>query len=111
MRFLPNIFKKTNTKPAVLEKPSQLERMTNSLYKSTGDKIKKGLAKETASTGTPIKDLHGAAKTMSMLSNIGGGSKKTGGGGIAAGMDTMIKHEKAKTAKKIIDSSKQKRLK
>ena len=52
-------------------------------------KIAEGLSRKTASTGTPIEDLHGGAKFMAQLSNIGGGSKETGGGGIQAGFNTI----------------------
>ena len=33
-----------------------------------------------ASTGTPISDLNGIAKSLAMISNLGGGSKAIGGG-------------------------------
>ena len=36
-------------------------------------KIAEGLSRKTASTGTPIDELHGGAKFMAQLSNIGGG--------------------------------------
>ena len=55
-------------------------------------KIKEGLSRETASTGTPIEDLHGAAKFMAQLSNIGGGSVESGGGGIKDGFNTIAKY-------------------
>lgn len=59
-------------------------------------KIKEGLSRETASTGTPIEDLHGAAKFMAQLSNIGGGSVETGGGGIKDGFNTVAQYVDAK---------------
>lgn len=55
-------------------------------------KIREGLARETASTGTPIEDLHGAARFMAQLSNIGGGSVETGGGGIKDGFNTVAQY-------------------
>lgn len=55
-------------------------------------KIQDGLAKETASTGTPMKKLSGGAKFTAQLSNIGGGSKATGGGGIAEGFNQIAQN-------------------
>ena len=51
-------------------------------------KIKEGLEKETASTGTPMEQLHGGAEFMAKMSNIGGGSKETGGG-VQEGLKTL----------------------
>lgn len=59
-------------------------------------KIEEGLSKETASTGTPIEELHGGAKFLAQLSNIGGGSKETGGGGIKDGFNTITAYVDAK---------------
>lgn len=39
-----------------------------------------------ASTGTPISDLNGIAKSLAMISNLGGGSKAVGGGGVEEGI-------------------------
>ena len=62
----------------------------------TDSKIAKGLAKPTASTGTPIADLSGGSKFMAQLSNIGGGSLATGGGGIRNGFNTIMANVSAK---------------
>ena len=59
-------------------------------------KIAEGLSRKTASTGTPIDELHGGAKFMAQLSNIGGGSKATGGGGIKDGFNTIATYVDAK---------------
>lgn len=67
-----------------------------SVSKKTNAKIKKGLEKPTASTGTPISKLHGGPKFMAQLSNIGGGSVATGGGGIRDGFNTIAENERAK---------------
>ena len=48
------------------------------IYAETSEKIKRGLEKATASTGTPIASLKGGAKYMAQLSNVGGGSVKIG---------------------------------
>lgn len=39
-----------------------------------------------ASTGTPISDLNGIAKSLAMISNLGGGSKAIGGEGVEGGI-------------------------
>lgn len=39
-----------------------------------------------ASTGTTISDLNGIAKSLAMISNLGGGSKAIGGGGVEEGI-------------------------
>lgn len=61
------------------------------IYAETSEKIKRGLGKATASTGTPIASLKGGAKYMTQLSNVGGGSVKIGGGGIKEGFNTFAK--------------------
>ena len=61
------------------------------IYAETSEKIKRGLEKATASTGTPIASLKGGAKYMAQLSNVGGGSVKIGGGGIKEGFNTFCK--------------------
>ena len=68
------------------------------IYAETSEKIKRGLGKATASTGTPIASLKGGAKYMTQLSNVGGGSVKIGGGGIKEGFNTFAKNHMAKGA-------------
>ena len=67
-----------------------------SVSKKTDAKIKKGLEKPTASTGTLISKLHGGPKFMAQLSNIGGGSVATGGGGIREGFNTTAENVRSK---------------
>lgn len=74
-------------------------------------KIKNGLAKETASTGTPIRDLSGAAKTVAQISNVGGGSKEVGGGGIEDGLKTMLEHTALKAHLSALTNSQENREK
>lgn len=66
------------------------------IEKQTSEKIQKGLKKPTASTGKSMNDLKGGAKFMDQLSNIGGGSKATGGKGIADGFNTIVQNQKGK---------------
>lgn len=70
--------------------------------KNTDKKIEAGLKKPNASTGTPIKDLNGGAKFMAQLSNIGGGSKSTGGGGIKDGLNAITQNTAAKSTLKTL---------
>lgn len=52
----------------------------------------------TASTGTAISALHGAAATNAVLAWLGGGSLAAGGGGMAAGAATLATITAAATA-------------
>lgn len=52
----------------------------------------------TASTGTAISTLHGAAATNAVLAWLGGGSIAAGGGGVAAGTATLATITAAATA-------------
>ena len=79
---------------------------TKKIYEKTGEDIRKGLENPYASTGTPIEKLKGGAKFMAQLSNIGGGSVETGGGGIKQGFNTVANNVKAGTALKIEQDSK-----
>ena len=75
--------------------PKEAENVQE-IIKTTDSKIKEGLSRPTASTGTPMKDLNGGAKFMAQLSNIGGGSLVTGGGGIRDGFNTVARNLAAK---------------
>ena len=57
------------------------------------------LGRAADSTGTPMDKLHGGAKRMAQMSNIGGGSKATGGGGVYEGMKAMLQYTWANTVK------------
>lgn len=74
-----------------IQEPSVIKEKTDKL-------IQQGLECPTASTGTPIKDLNGGARFMAQLSNIGGGSLETGGGGIKDGFNTIAANIAATTA-------------
>lgn len=75
---------------------SQEEKGLQKIAKQAEKEIKKGIEKPTASTGTPIKDLNGGAKKNATMSNIGGGSKETGGGGMDKGLETLLTYTAAK---------------
>ncbi|MBP3201589.1 MAG: hypothetical protein J6M39_08090 [Lachnospiraceae bacterium] len=71
---------------------------------SSEKQIVDGINNHFASTGKPIKDLHGASKFSAMLANIGGGAKRIGGNGMEGGISTISKYDIAKTLLKIIDN-------
>lgn len=75
-----NLFKKgkTTASPMKASREVTTEDKIDKIYNDTGKMIQKGLSKETASTGTPMKKLNGAALFTATISNIGGGSKVTG---------------------------------
>ena len=89
----------TTPKSSLASKNQELEKT----IRETDSKIMKGLEKTTASTGTPISELNGGAKFMAQLSNIGGGSKATGGGGIQDGFNTVNTNTEANTVLKVLD--------
>ena len=62
---------------------------------STGEKIIQGSLKNTAGTGTPMKNITGNAREIARKSNIGDGSKKNGGGGVEAGDKIIMEYEAA----------------
>lgn len=72
----------------------------------TEKKINDGLSKRTASTGTNIDDLYGGAKFMSQLSNIGGGSKAIGGGGVEEGFNIVNKSTAIKAQLGVVENAK-----
>ena len=82
------------------------------IEKQTNEKIKEGLSNPEASTGTPIDVLSGGAKIMAVTSNIGGGSKATGGKGGIDGLNTIMQNQAAKailkTAKRLSSSENKK---
>lgn len=47
---------------------------------------------------------------MAQMSNIGGGSKATGGGGVDEGMKAMLQYAQADTAKKMIGQNGKKEI-
>lgn len=76
----------------ISEVESDKTKVLEEIRNDAGKKIQAGLDKKTASTGTPINELNGAAKFTSRLSNIGGGSKEIGGGGMEEGFKTIAKY-------------------
>ena len=87
-----------------------MERTADSILSQRGKQIVDGLNKTTASTGTPMDKLHGGAKRMAQMSNIGGGSKATGGGGVDEGMKAMLQYTQANTVKKMVSQSEKKKI-
>lgn len=95
---LLSIFHKNRIKniPAVSKCSASLEEVAH-VFKLTTEQITSGLNTRTASTGTPIPELSGGAKYNTIISNIGGGSKASGGGGMEAGLKVLSAHIKADT--------------
>lgn len=89
MEFLSLFQRKQKNTQAVSKSNASLERAADSILNQRGKQIVDGLNRTTASTGTPMDKLHGGAKRMAQMSNIGGGSKATGGGGVDEGMYEM----------------------
>lgn len=97
-----NWFKKKKSNTLV---PTNTSLANKIALDTSARKIREGLSRETASTGTPIDDLHGAAKFMAQLSNIGGGSVETGGGGIKDGFNTVAQYVDAKAKAQVQSQS------
>lgn len=93
---LLSIFHRNHIKniPAVSKRDALLVEATQTFNLTTAQ-IKSGLSNPIASTGTPISDLRGGAKLNARISNIGGGSKASGGGGIEAGLKAILLHTRA----------------
>lgn len=107
---LLDIIKKKQTTAMSRPQQSSVDKVVNQIYQQTGKQIVDGLNKPTASTGKRIDELHGAAKRIAQMSNIGGGSKAIGGGGLEKGLETVTKHTQARTAKAMLDNAKKKKL-
>lgn len=108
MGFLSLFQRKQKNTQAVSKSNASLERVADSIQR--GKQIVDGLNRTTASTGTPMDKLHGGAKRMAQMSNIGGGSKATGGGGVDEGMKAMLQYTQANTVKKMTSQSGNKKI-
>lgn len=82
--FLSNLFGKRSISPQAAH-----QMQIQSALLQTRSKIDEGLAKPLASTGTPIANLSGMAKTLAMKANLGGGSIATGGRGVRGGDELL----------------------
>ena len=85
----------------VVKKEPSLENIADSIIRTRGNQIRSGLKAPRAGTGRPMSKLHGGAKKMAQLANIGGGSKANGGGGVDEGLKAMIDYVQADTVKKL----------
>ena len=101
--------KQKNTQ-AISRSNASLERTADNILNQRGKQIVDRLNKTTASTGTPMDKLHGGAKRMAQMSNIGGGSKATGGGGVDEGMKAMLQYTQANTVKKMVSQGEKKKI-
>lgn len=110
MGILSLFQRKQKSTQAISNTNASLEKVTDSILNKRGQQIIDGLNKPTASTGTPMKKLHGGAKKMAQMSNIGGGSKATGGGGVDEGMKAMLQYTQANTVKKMAAQNVKKKI-
>ena len=94
--------KQKNTQ-AITKNNVSLGRAADSILNQRGKQIVDGLNKTTASTGTPMDKLHGGAKRMAQMSNIGGG-------GVDEGMKAMLQYTQANTVKKMVSQSEKKKI-
>lgn len=108
MGFLTLFQRKQKNTQAITKNNVSLGRAADSILNQRGKQIVDGLSKTTASTGTSMDKLHGGAKKMAQISNIGGGSKATGGGGVDEGMKAMLQYAQANTVKKMASQSEKK---
>ena len=104
---LLSIFHRNRIKniPAVSKRDALLVEAADTIIKQNTAKIQHGLNNLTASTGTPMNKLHGNAKRLAQMANVGGGSKATGGGGLEACYEITIQLERADAIKKAISSN------
>lgn len=107
-KMLP-IPENTNNMPQTVL--SSEEKTLKEIITQTDNRIRQGLEKETASTGTPMDELYGGAKFMAQLSNIGDGSVETGGGGIKKGFNTIAQNIAAKSQINAIQSNSESKTK
>ncbi len=81
--FLANIFS-----GLIPQQIAHQNAIRSELYR-TRTAIEIGLQKPFASTGTPISELKGMARTLAMKANVGGGSIAAGGRGVR-GCDELL---------------------
>lgn len=74
--------------------PSPRQVQLRTAVNSVRSSIDAGLSNPLASTGTPISSLSGGARMNALLSNMGGGSKASGGGGMEAGMRMLDRYSR-----------------
>ena len=90
--------------------PQKSNSELEEIVQRTNNKIRKGLERKTASTGTPVESLSGGAKFMAVMANIGDGAKSIGGDGVRGGLETMLENTYAnaqleKNKQKIIENN------
>lgn len=110
MKFLALFQGKQKNIQLISNRNSSPEKFVDNILNQRGKQIIDGLNKTTAGTGIPIKKLHGGAKRMAQMSNIGGGSKATGGGGVDEGIKAIIQFTQANSVKKMIVQNRKKKF-
>lgn len=94
----PKIKLKDNS---LLKPTDSLKEFANDVATTTNSAIENGINNPNASNGTPMEDLHGAAKTTATLKNIGKESKANGG--MNEGINTILLNTKANTIIQTLD--------
>ena len=105
-----SLFQREKGTQTISNTNTSLERVADSILNTRGQQIIDGLNKPTASTGTPMEKLHGGARKMAQMSNIGGGSKATGGDGVDEGMKALLQYAQASTVKKMATQNVKKKI-
>jgi hypothetical protein len=76
--------------------PQQVARQNaiqSELYR-TRKEIETKMAVPVASTGTPISELNGMARTLAIMANMGDGSIATGGRGVRGGEELIAQYNR-----------------
>lgn len=110
MKFLALFQGKQKNTQLISNRNSSPEKFVDNILNQRGKQIIDGINKTTSGTGIPIKKLHGGAKRMAQMSNIGGGSKATGGGGVDEGIKAIIQFTQANSVKKMIVQNRKKKF-
>ncbi len=79
-----------------MQVPQQIARqyaIQNELHRARKE-IETKMSIPTASTGTPISDLNGMARTLAIMANMGDGSIATGGRGVRGGVELMAQYNR-----------------
>ena len=101
-----NTKSKKSSVPAKRDDMSVIEEKLDEYIKKTSEQIKKGDSKPTASNGTPMEKLSGAAEIAARAKNIGRESKPDGG--MLDGYNTIANNQAAKAMKAGIKAERKK---
>ncbi len=86
---------------SLLKTTDSLREVANDVAARTNSAIETGINNLKASNGTPMDNLHGAAKTTATLKNIG--KESAANGGMNEGMNTILLNTKANSIIQTLD--------